>query len=97
MQARLRGHVIRRGDHVLLLEDVAGHGRPWVGVVTARGGALWLATSMGELRLTGPLARPRLAGPGYLLWAVGRRDAGALRLVRLGVLARPDELTEAVR
>jgi hypothetical protein len=100
MAARLAGHRVQLGDHVLLLHDVAGQGRPWVGVVVARCGQLWLHTAVTTLRLTGPLARMRLAGPGYLMWAVGvRRPApGAaasahgdeLALSRLGVLAPPE-------
>ncbi len=92
--SRLDGHRIHRGDHVLILEDLAGAGRPWVGVVSARCGQLWLDTAVTSLRLTGPLARPRLAGPGYLVWAIGHRAASgdSLSLSRLGILARPDEL-----
>lgn len=80
---------------MLLIEDIAGLGRPWVGVVQARCEQLWLVTALGPLRLTGPLARPRLAGPGYLVWALGRRQGPALSLARLGVLARPDEVSAA--
>ncbi len=92
MAARLRGHRFREGDHVLVLERVADRGRPWVGVVSARCDRLWLDTAMGSLVLTGPLARPRIAGPGYLVWALGRRRGNELMVWRAGVLARPDEL-----
>lgn len=99
MASRLDGHRIRRGDHVLLVEDVAGAGRPWVGVVASRCGALWLDTAVHSFRLTGPLARPRVAGPGYLVWAVGstsrRSGSHSFELQRLGVLARPAELPAA--
>ncbi len=97
MRARLAGHQAHLGDGVLLIDDIAGLGRPWVGVVQVRCDQLWLITALGALRLTGPLARPRLAGPGYLLWALGRRRATELAVTRLGVLARPDELLAASR
>lgn len=95
MHARLNGQRARLGDGVLVVEDIAGLGRPWVGVVQRRCDQLWLVTALGPLRLTGPLARPRLAGPGYLLWALGRHQGPELALARLGVLARPDELRAA--
>lgn len=89
MLDRLRGHRVRWQDGVLAIDDVAGTGRPWIGVVERRGAALWLAGDGFALRLTGPLARPRLAGPGYLMWAAGDRDRDALAVRRLGVLAAP--------
>lgn len=103
MAGRLQGQRVRRGDGVLVLDDVAGQGRPWIGIVAVRCGHLWLDTAVVALRLTGPLARMRIAGPGYLVWAVGRRrpqgDRAAsadpphtndFELTRLGVLARPE-------
>jgi hypothetical protein len=97
MADRLIGHRFRQGDHVLLLENIAGQGRPWVGVVRSRCDALWLDTAVASLRLLGPLARPRLAGPGYLLWVTGHRAplTSTLTIHRLGILARPDELPPA--
>lgn len=93
MASRLAGHRFLAADHALILADVAGAGRPWVGVVAVRCGALWLDTAVTSLRLTGPLARPRLAGPGYLMWAIGRLSPDrSLALHRLGVLARPAEV-----
>lgn len=96
MAQRLEGQRFVQGDHALVIEDVAQSGRPWVGVVAARCGALWLDTAVRPIRLTGPLARPRLAGPGYLMWAIGDLSSGAsgqsLELRRLGVLARPAEV-----
>ena len=72
------------------IEDVAGEGRPLVGVVERRGAALWLVLGDGAAyRLTGPLARPRLAGPGYKVWVLGTIAGDRLRARRLGVLARP--------
>ncbi len=71
--------------------DVAGEGAPLVGVVERRGAALWLRPTRGPARrLTGPLAVPRIAGPGYKVWVVGRAGAdGSLVARRLGVLAPP--------
>lgn len=68
------------------IEDIAGDGPPTIGVVERRGDALWL----GDHELTGPLARPRLAGPGYTIWVIGAAGAdGSIRVRRLGVLRRP--------
>gem|GEM_PF-2739339 len=74
------------------IEDIAGEGQPMVGVIVRDdGGALALRLESGEtVRLVGPLARPRIAGPGYKVWVLGdRTPAGALRARRLGVLAPP--------
>lgn len=95
--ARLAGHSVALApDHsAYVIVDVAGEGRPLVGVVERRGVELWLAPTDADLgrldmRLTGPLAVPRIAGPGYKVWVLGRMDrGGALRVKRLGVLARP--------
>lgn len=86
MIVRLAGQRVRWQEGVLAIEDVAGEGRPWIGVVERRGEALWLVGEV-ALRMTGPLARPRLAGPGYLVWATGERVGDTLAVRRLGVLA----------
>ena len=88
---RLRGQrVAVAADHrSLVIDDIAGEGRPWVGVVERRGEALWLVTATDALRLSGALARPRIAGPGYTVWATGPRDGEVLALRRIGVLRRP--------
>ncbi len=96
MAARVPGRIVV-GDGVLAIVDVGGAGAPWIGVVERRGAALWLRTALGELRLTGALARPRLAGPGYLVWAQGARVDDTLALARLGVLARPVAVTAPPR
>jgi len=71
------------------LRDVAGEGRPLVGVVERRGAELWL-TGAATVRLSGPLAHPRIAGPGYKVWVLGAPAAdGSYRPRRLGVLAPP--------
>ena len=74
-------------DHrSITIEDIAGLGPPEVGVVERRGDDLYL----GAHKLTGPLARPRLAGPGYTIWVIGAPAAdGSIRVDRLGVLRRP--------
>jgi hypothetical protein len=73
------------------IADVAGEGAPDVGVVERRGGALWLRPDRGAARrLAGPLAHPRIAGPGYKVWVLGRIGPdGALVARRIGILARP--------
>ncbi|MEZ4358532.1 MAG: hypothetical protein R3B48_00010 [Kofleriaceae bacterium] len=102
MAERLTGHRVRLGDHVLLLQDIAGMGAPWVGRIALRCGQLWLHTAVRTFRLSGPLARPRLAGPGYLMWVVGhrRRDARRapeeLEVLRLGVLSPPADRAAAL-
>jgi hypothetical protein len=70
------------------IDDIAGEGRPLVGIVERRGDALWLAGADGSAhRLRGPLAVPRIAGPGYKVWALGRVVGRDLHARRLGVLA----------
>jgi hypothetical protein len=89
MARRLAGHRVRVGDGALVVDDIAGDGRPWIGVVERRGDALWLVTAVAALELRGPLARPRIAGPGYLVWVIGTRDASRIVATRLGVLQPP--------
>lgn len=104
---RLEGQRVRLvGDHAgprdreedtagaYVIEDVAGEGAPVVGVVERRGEALWLVAVGGaSYRLAGVLARPRIAGPGYKVWALGAVTiAGGERVLtarRIGVLAPP--------
>ena len=70
----------------ITIEDVAGLGPPEIGVVERRGDELYL----GAHKLTGPLARPRLAGPGYTIWVIGDvAPDGSIAIKRLGVLRRP--------
>lgn len=87
--ARLAGQSFRTGDGAIVIDDIAGAGRPWTGVVERRGDALVLVTALGALELTGPLARPRIAGPGYTVWVLGTRDGDRLAATRIGVLRRP--------
>lgn len=90
--ARLAGHrvaVAPDGASYRIL-DVAGEGAPEVGVVERRGAALFLRRADGSaVALAGPLAVPRIAGPGYKVWVLGRIERGALVARRLGVLAPP--------
>ncbi len=73
-----------------VITDVAGEGPPRVGVIERRGRALWLVDDHGgAVRLTGPLAVPRIAGPGYLVWVLGTADGDGLRARRLGILRPP--------
>jgi len=87
--------VDRSADGGYVITDVAGEGRPLVGIVERRGRALWLVPTDADagtnaVRLSGALAHPRIAGPGYKVWVVGPLEQdGSLRARRLGVLARP--------
>jgi hypothetical protein len=96
---RLRGQrvTVAADRRSVSVDDIAGEGRPWIGAVERRGDALWLIAASGALRLTGALARPRIAGPGYTVWATGRRDGDALVLRRIGVLRRPRATRRASR
>ncbi|HUH03836.1 MAG TPA: hypothetical protein VML75_17695 [Kofleriaceae bacterium] len=91
--SRLEGHelTIAADGSGYQIVDVAGEGPPRVGVVERRGGQLWLLGTDGDaLRLSGPLAIPRIAGPGYKVWVIGELDdRGHLRARRIGVLAPP--------
>jgi hypothetical protein len=91
--ARLEGHRVEvaAGGRRYRIVDVAGEGAPVVGVVERRGRELWLEPERGAARrLRGPLAIPRIAGPGYKVWVVGRIGPdGSLIARRLGVLAPP--------
>ena len=84
---RLEGQTAALGPEGLDISDVAGEGPPLCGVVERRGDELWLSPP--GVRLVGPLAHPRLAGPGYRVWVVGPVTAEGLRAVRLGVLLPP--------
>lgn len=68
------------------IRDIAGEGAPLVGVVERRGDELWLVGAQ-PVKLVGPLAHPRIAGPGYKVWVLGPVEDGVCRPRRLGVLA----------
>jgi hypothetical protein len=91
---RLRGQrfSLSYDGGAIAISDIAGEGPPWVGVVERRGDALWLVSASGARRLTGPLARPRIAGPGYTVWVIGAVSGDTLAIRRIGVL-RPPEVT----
>jgi len=82
---RLAGQRVESSQDGYTIVDIAGEGAPIVGVVERRGRELWVA----GYRLTGPLARPRIAGPGYKVWVLGEIDGTVLRARRLGVLSPP--------
>jgi hypothetical protein len=102
LRARLDGISFHVSDdeRSLWIDDVAGEGAPRIGVVARVGRDLVLVTDDGQWRLTGPLARPRIAGPGYTVWVIGdimppkgggpsTSSGQALRIRRIGVLRRP--------
>ena len=95
---RLEGHrvAIMPDGARYEIESVAGEGKPVVGVVERRDAHLMLVSEAGEVyRLTGPLARPRIAGPGYKVWVLGEiRGQPPARVIvghRLGILAPPPQ------
>lgn len=91
--SRLEGQRVTVADDgaSYAIDDIAGEGAPLVGRVERRGETLALVTDSGHAyELTGPLAVPRIAGPGYKVWVIGDIDAtGHLAARRLGVLAVP--------
>lgn len=91
--SRLRGHRVEvaADRQSYRIADVASEGPPIIGVVRRDGGKLYLERETGQRhRLTGPLARPRIAGPDYKVWVLGDLGAdGTLEARRLGVLAPP--------
>ncbi|HUQ03296.1 MAG TPA: hypothetical protein VM261_12425 [Kofleriaceae bacterium] len=89
MLSRLEGHTARIVDGDLVIEDVAGEGQPLIGVVERRGRALWVVGDGFAVELRGPLARPRIAGPGYRVWVLGARRGDVLVARRIGVIGAP--------
>ncbi len=89
--SRLEGHKVTVAPNgaSYSIDRVAGEGRPLVGTIERRGVSLYLISGGRAMQLTGPLARPRIAGPGYKVWVLGDVRGGMLRARRLGVLARP--------
>lgn len=90
LSRRLHGLTFSIVDDTLVIDDVAGEGAPHIGVVARDGGKLVLDAADGRWTLTGPLARPRIAGPGYTVWVLGTPVGdGSMKVRRLGVLRRP--------
>ena len=89
---RLKGHkvAVAADGSSYRIEDIAGEGAPRVGRVERRSSELWLVPAQGDaLLLRGPLAIPRIAGPGYRVWVIGKKKGDELWARRLGVLAPP--------
>lgn len=89
--SRLAGHrvTVAADGASYTLERVANEGRPVVGTIERRGASLYVRSNAATVRLAGPLARPRIAGPGYRVWVLGELRSGTLHARRLGVLSPP--------
>ena len=89
---RLVGHTVEVADDGYRIVDIAGEGQPYVGCVRLVGKTLYLETGDQRWRLTGPLAVPRIAGPNYKVWVIGKlTPAKTLPATRLGILATPTQ------
>lgn len=89
---RLSGHRFTVGADrkSLRILDIAGQGPAMIGVIERQGEHLVLIDERGKRhRLAGPLAIPRIAGPGYAVWLIGERRGTDLVVQRIGVLAAP--------
>jgi hypothetical protein len=84
---RLVGQKVTVSGDAYVIDDIAGEGAPIVGVVEKRSDGLWV----GALRLTGPLAVPRIAGPGYKVWLLGEVRGDRIAVRRIGILRPPME------
>ncbi len=84
---RLAGHEVRVTDDGYEIVDVAGEGPPLVGCVVKSDQGLELENRGTRYLLHGPLAVPRIAGPGYKVWVVGKVTDGVMDVRRLGILA----------
>lgn len=92
--SRLVGHQVEIHSDGYRIMDIANEGAPKVGCVRRNGDQLYLETSEGRWRLTGPLAVPRIAGPNYKVWVIGNTTpAQSLLATRLGILAPPEQST----
>ena len=90
---RLVGHELVVTDTGYEIVDIAGEGPPLVGCVRRRDAHLYLETADRDLRLTGPLAVPRIAGPNYKVWILGTTQDKSLNAQRIGILAAPGKST----
>jgi hypothetical protein len=87
---RLEGQKVTiAADGSYTIDDIANEGPPRVGIVERSGRALWLCEAGRAVRLDGPLAIPRIAGPGYKVWVIGDVDGDRLWARRIGVLRGP--------
>ena len=89
--SRLEGHDVEIAADRLSyqIRDIAGEGPPLVGLIHRNGESLVIETGGERLTLRGPLAVPRIAGPGYKVWLIGSRDGDAITVRRIGILSRP--------
>lgn len=95
---RLVGHKVEHSNEGYRILDIAGEGEPRVGCVRREGKDLYLESGDRRWRLTGPLAVPRIAGPNYKVWVIGKPTAAlTLPVQRLGILAVPDRSACGVR
>jgi hypothetical protein len=87
VRQRLRGHAYRVQGGSIVIDSVAGEGKPLVGCVVRDGDRLLLQSGdEPTVQLRGELAVMRIAGPGYLVWVLGPRDGDSLTIRRIGVL-----------
>ncbi len=96
--ARLEGHTVAVDSLGYSIVDIAGEGIPLVGCVRVlgqgqglgQGQSLILETQTQRLTLSGPLAVPRIAGPDYKIWVIGKvHNNKSIEVKRLGILATP--------
>ena len=88
--SRLVGLEVEVNADSYRIVDVAGEGAPLVGCVHREGASLYFAGAGIRLRLVGPLAVPRIAGPNYKVWVMGKIEAGTiLYATRLGIVSGP--------
>ncbi len=87
---RLEGHDVTFQNGGYQIVDVAGEGAPLVGCIEKTERGLELVSGSERFLLRGPLAVPRIAGPNYKVWILGRVLGSAeLQMKRLGILAGP--------
>ena len=87
--SRLQGQAYRLVPGGYEITDIAGEGPAMVGCIENTSEGLVFASGDKRLRLQGPLAVPRIAGPRYKVWVLGRVEGPSLYATRLGILAAP--------
>ncbi len=87
---RLVGQSLELGADSYTILDIAGEGAPRIGCIEKEAESLYLVDGDQRVRLSGPLAIPRIAGPNYKVWIIGDAKANAELFVRrIGILAGP--------